>query len=247
MAYLKNELWYVLSIKDFGVYNQLYTISSAQNVFVGNKNVVYQKNNYLWTESTEIKNVGNTHGLNVYSEKGSIFLTSDLLDKFETLSVDDIFNNFILSNQSDIFVKAIQYGDGAAWENIGDNKWLIDFNKNQFNIIKTPFNIKNAYKRNGYVLIEHISNNKTCYTICKINGLNLEVGCDFPEWRYFDVKQGFVFVPEDGKINLINSVNNWQIVSSIECPVSTYDSRIFHTNAGMIIQTNDSIHLINKK
>jgi len=68
-----------------------------------------------------------------------------------------------------------------------------------------------------------------------------------PEWRYFDVKQGFVFIPEDGKINLINPTNNWKIVSTIECSICAFDSRIYHTNAGMVIQSGNSIYLINKK
>lgn len=247
LAYLKGGIWNILSIKDFGMYNQLYTISDAENVFVGNENVVYLKNNYLFNKGNQIKNVSNTHGLNIFSDNNSIFSTSDVLNKYEVHSIDDILNDSILSHQSEIYVKSLQYGDGAFWQQIGNNKWLIDCNKNQFNLIKTKFNIKNAYKRNGYVLIEHVDNNKTRYTICKINGLNLEVGCDIPEWRYFDVKQGFIFIPEDGKINLINPVNNWKIVSTIECPISSFDSKIFHTNAGMIIQNGDSVYLVNKK
>lgn len=247
LVYLKNNVWNVFSVKDFGIFNQLYTISDAENVFVGNENVVYLKTHYLFNKGNQLKNVSNTHGLNIFSDNLSIFSTSDQMNRYEVYSVDDILNDSILSHQSDIFVKSLQYGDGAFWQQIGDNKWLIDCNKNQFNLIKTKFNIKNAYKRNGYVLIEHVVNNKTRYSICKINGLNLEIGCDIPEWRYFDVKQGFIFVPEDGKINLINPINNWQIVSTIECSISSFDSKIFHTNAGMIVQNGDSIYLINKK
>lgn len=247
IAYLKDGLWNILSVRDFGVYNKLYTISDAENVFVGLKNVVYQKLNYLWCESRQLKNISNTHGLNCVADNNSIFMTSNMLDKYEALSVDDILNDSILSTQSNIFVKSLQFGEGGIWQNIGDKKWLLDLTKNQFNIIKTTFNIKNIYKRRGYVLIEHLDSNKTRYTMCRINGLNLEIGCDLPEWRYFDVKQGFVFIPEDGKINLINPTNNWKIVSTIECSICAFDSRIYHTNAGMVIQSGNSIYLINKK
>lgn len=247
IAYLKDGVWSVLSVRDFGVYNKLYTIADAQKVFVGNSNVIYQKLDYFWKESSKIKNISNTHGLTYLSDNNSVVLLSSVLNKYEILSIDDVLNDNILSNQSDIFVKSLQFGDGGIWQNIGDKKWLLDFNKNNFNIIKTLFNIKNVYKRRGYALIEHLENNKTRYTLCKIDGLNLKIGCDIPEWRYFDVKQGFVFVPEDGKINLINPINNWQIVSTIECSVCTFDSRIYHTNSGMVIQTGDSLFLINKK
>lgn len=247
LVYLKDDIWNVISLKDFGIFNRLYTISDAADVFVGKSNIIYCKNNYLHQEGQQLKNTSNIHGLIEYDENGSVFLMSDQLNKYELLSVDSILNGNILSTQSDIFVKSIQIGDGGIYQSIGDKKWILDFNKNSFNLIKTPFNIKNIYKRNGYVLIEHLDKSKTRYTIGKINGLNLEIGCDLPEWRYFDVKQGFIFIPEDGKINLINPMNSWKIVSEIECSICSFDSIIFHTNAGMVIQNADSIYLVNKK
>jgi serine/threonine protein kinase len=249
MAVLKDTLceWQVFSVRDHGVFSHQYSVTDADQVFVGNQNVVYQKNGKLWEKQVQIKNVVLGHGLQAYSENGSAFLLSSMMDRYETLSVEDILNGNIMSSQADIFAKSLNFGDGCVWQNIGDKKWILDFKKTGFNIIKTDFNIKNAYKRKEYVLIEHLDGAKTRYTMCKINGLKLEVGCDFTEFRYFDVKQGFIFVPEDSKINLINPVNNWQIVSEIECGVCTFESRIYHTGAGMVIHTGDTVYLVNKK
>lgn len=239
--------WHVFNVKDFGVYNELYTVSYAKEVYCGNTNVVYLKDDYLWQMGNKLTNISNLFGLNLQWVDGSLVALSDQLDKCEVIAIDRIMNNQVMNAQTSVYVKSISTGDSGLYQQIGGSKWIMDFKETTFNIIKTQFNVKNLYKRGKFVLIEHVDNGKIRYTFVKINGLQLEVGCDVPEWRYFDEKQGFLFIPEDGKINLINPTNNWKIVSQIDCPVSTFDSRIYQTNAGMVIHNNDSVYLINKK
>lgn len=249
IAILKTDnIWYVYNVSNQGVYNQLYTISNAE-VYSGNKNVVYYKDGSIQKEGTTLISSNYLYRPTITQQGStlSIITDSSIIGEFMLVDIDNIMNTTILSNLVPTYTKSLSFGDSGVWQTIGDKKWLLDFNGERFNLIKTPFNIKNIYKRKKYILIEHIENNKIRYTLCKINGLNLEVGCDLKEWRYFDVKQDYIFIPEDGKIEMINPINNWKIVSEIECSVCKFDSRIYHTNAGMIIQTNDQIYLVNKK
>ena len=48
-------------------------------------------------------------------------------------------------------------------------------------------------------------------------------------------------------MEMINPANQWKIVSEIECSVCRFDSSVYHTGAGMLVQTNDKVYLINKK
>lgn len=248
LAALKTDgIWRIYSIANFGTYNQLYTVSDASDVYCGNINVVYSKGDYFFNTGNRLSNISNLHGLKLHCVGSTVIALSPNVDKCEVISIDEVINNQILSSQMSLYVKSIGSGDSGLFQQIGDSKWLLDFKGSAFNLIKTPFNVKNVYKRGNYTLIEHLDNNKTRYTFCKISGLKLEIGCDIPDWRYFDEKQGFIFIPEDGKINLMNPINGWKIVSQIDCPISTFDSRIYHTNSGMLMETNNSIYLINKK
>ena len=241
IAILKTDsVWYVYNLQNYGVYNKLYSIGGGE-VYSGNKNVVYFKDGSLQQEGKILTNLFRPD----ITQQGSSLTIID--ESFMVSDIDNIMNTTILSNIVPTYLKSLSFGDGGVWQTIGDKKWILDFNGSSFNLIKTPFNIKNIYKRKKYVLIEHVDKNKTHYTLCKIDGLNLVVGCDLNEWKYFDVKQDYVFIPEDGKISMINPVNQWKIVSEIQCSISRFDSRIYHTNAGMVVQTNDKVYLINKK
>lgn len=246
LACLVGNLWKVISVKDTGTYNQLYTITDAQEVYPCKERVYYLKDDKIQCEGQVIKNINIQHGSTIYTENNQLAIIDQRNDKITT-TADNLLNGNLQATTNTIYAKSIQTGDSGAWQTIGENKWLLDLTSNGFNLIKTPYNIKNVYKRKEFVLIEHVENNKTRFSIGKINGLKWEQGSDLPEWRYFDVKEGYIFVPEDGKVNIINPVNQWKIVSTIECPPCKADSRIYHSKAGMLLQTNDKIYLINKK
>ena len=239
-------VWQVYSTGFQGVYTFLHDINTATHVFCGDRGVAWLENNYLCTTEGRLLDLPNLWGHTISDGSGTVFALSDD-DRYLCVDLNKVMNNRALSTQDVIYSKSVVKGTQGVYQRIGDNKWLLDFKGHQFNLVKTGLNIKDVFKRGDIVLIEHVDNNKTRYTFCKINGLKLEVCADIPEFRWFDVKQGFVFVPEDQKINLINPANNWQTVSEIECPVSTIDSGIFHTNAGMVIHTGSDVFLVNKK
>lgn len=246
MAYLKDGIWNVFNVGFYGVYNRLYTISDCSDVFLGKMNIVYLKDGKLWNNGSELNNVVIPSGAKIFSDNGSIFIC-DPYDNYQmTLSIDSIMFNQILFDRKPIYGKSLSFGDGV-YQNIGSNKWILTFKGQNFNIVKSGLNIKNFLVRHGFALFEHIDKNKIRYTLGKVDGLKIDLGCDLPEFKYFDVKSGFVFIPQDGKIDMINPVNNWKIVSSIDCPICAFDSKIFHTGAGMIVQTGDRLYLVNKR
>ena len=95
--------------------------------------------------------------------------------------------------------------------------------------------------------IEHVENNKIKYGLYNIEGTKLDFICDLNDFAYFDVKGDYIFVPQDGKINLI-SILRKEIIMTIDCPVSKADSKLYQTNGGMIIfTTSNKTYFINKK
>lgn len=244
LAYRKNGTWTILNVANYGAYSKVATVDG--DVYLGNKNFIYLQSGKMWHNGVELKNVQIPLGASIFSDNGSVFVC-DVHDNYQlTLSIDSIMSGQILMDRKPIYGKSLTFGDSVI-QNIGTDKWLLSFNGNMFNLIKSGLHLKNAYVRNGYGLFEHIRNNKVGYTLGKLNGLKIEFGSDLSDFRYFDVKGGFLFIPADGKIDMINPVNNWKIVSSIDCPVCTEQSKIFHVGAGMVVQSGDELWLVNRK
>ena len=243
LAFFKSGVWYILNVSSRGVYSTIATISDCDNVYLGNREFVYRKSDKLWHRGSELTNIVGGQSF-LFPSVGTMF--SHQHDYCTVLSVDNIMSNQILMSRSPIYSKSLVAVDGI-FQTIGLHKWMLIFSGNSFNLVKTDYNLKNFYRRGDYVLMEHVDKNTVKYVFGKINGLKLEIGCEVSEFKYFDVKDGFIFVPENGRIDMINPVNNWRIVSSIECPVCSQDSRLYHTGAGLIVHTNDEVFLINKK
>lgn len=246
LAYSKNGTWYIINVGNYGVYSQMATITDSSAVFVGSSNFVYLKAGQLHYNGIPMTNAPVPRNALIFSDNGSIFI-ADPIDNYQmTLSIDHVMSNQILFSRNPIYTRSLTFGDGV-FESIGSAKWILSFKGQNFNIIRTDFNIKNFYQRSGYVIIEHVDKNSIRYTLAKLDGLKIQIGCDLPEFKYFDVKGDFIFIPQDGKIDMINPVNDWKIVSTIDCPICTRDSRVFHTAAGMIVQSGDSVYLVNKR
>jgi len=242
MAYMTDSTSTVLNMSSYGSFGRIDIVDGI--TFVGNSNYVVMKGDTFWYNGVELTNLRLPHMARWYSENGVIFIVDDNYQI--TASIDHIMSNQILIGRNPIYGKSLVFG-ASVFQHIGNDKWLLKFNGHAFSLIKSGYHAKNMYQRNGFVLVEHVDRNKTRYTLCKVNNLKIEEGCDLTEFRYFDAKDGFVFVPSDGKIGLINPTNNWKIVGTIDCPVCTSQSRIFHTQAGMVIHTDDKLYLVNKK
>jgi hypothetical protein len=55
-----------------------------------------------------------------------------------------------------------------------------------------------------------------------------------------------LFIPQTNKIELI-FIPRKELVMTIDCPICKPDSKVFQTNAGMIILDNNKIYFVNKK
>lgn len=242
LAYMTDSTSTILNMSSYGSFGRIDIVDGI--AFVGNSNYVVMKGDAFWHNGVQLTNLRLPQMSRWHSENGVIFIVDDNYQI--TASIDHIMSNQILIGRNPIYGKSLVFGS-SVFQHIGNDKWLLQFNGHAFSLVKTGYNAKNVYLRHGFVLVEHVDRNKTRYTLCKVNNLKIEEGCDLTDFRYFDTKDGFVFVPSDGKIDLINPTNNWKIVGTIDCPVCTSQSRIFHTQAGMVIHTDDRLYLVNKK
>jgi serine/threonine protein kinase len=240
----KNGDFKVFNVSNYGNYNQIERVV-ADEVFVGSKNYLSRKGTKVFYKNVEVKNYNLPPNCKTFVTNNTLFVI-DLDNNIGTkVVIDNIINNNVQQIGTTMYAPSIQIND-AIMQFVGDSNWFFIPNGTNHNTVRTHLNIKNAYQRNGIFCVEHIENNKIKYGLYKINGTQLEFIFELSDFSYFDVLGDFIFVPSDGKINLI-SILRKEIVMTIDCPISKTDSKLYQTNGGMIIFTNNRVFFINKK
>ncbi len=117
------------------------------------------------------------------------------------------------------------------------------------NSVKLPLNAKNLNLKGNTGVITYFEDEKIKHNWFCINGLNLVMCKETEEIFSFAVKQttgtAFVFVPKDGKIEILRTPD-FSEVDSIEFDVCTAQSQIFLTRSGLLLLENKILYLINR-
>lgn len=241
----QNDEFKTYNLTNYGTYNIIKNFVGCKDVFVGNKNIVELRDKKLFYNNIEIKNIVLPDYINYLVHNETIFILDVDGERYYQLSIDNILNNQIQAEIKPIFSPSIQITDTII-QNIGGSSWLFIPNKNNYIMVKTNLNVKNAYVRKNIACIEHIENNKVKYDLFKLEGSKLDFITNLTDFSYFDVKGDFIFVPKDNKIDLI-SILRKQVIVQMDCPVCKCDSKLFQTNSGMILYTDNKVYHINKK
>lgn len=241
---MQDDSFKIYNVGNYGVFNQKDHFS-AENIFIGDENYLKMNNGALSSQNGPIKNIILPLNYKSIVINNTLFVIDEDNNMGMKIAIDSIINGQISNIGMPIFSPSIQIGDSIV-QFIGDSNWFLIPSGTNHNTVKTNLNIKNAYYRGGIFCIEHLDNNKIKYSLYKCVGTQLEHIYDLSEFCYFDVKGEYVYVPQDNKIDLI-SILRKEVIMTIDCGVCTNYSRIFHTNSGMLIHTDDKIYLVNKK
>ncbi len=99
-------------------------------------------------------------------------------------------------------------------------------------------------------MVTHFEKEQTRHNWFQINGLNLEMGKESDEVFSFAVRpngnQAFVFVPKDGRIEILRTPD-FAEVDSIVFKECTSQSILFLTHAGLLLLENKVLYLLNRK
>lgn len=162
----------------------------------------------------------------------------------------DIQWNFNINNQlagidntnTPVFAKSIIKRDGLL-QNFGAKKYINVPNGNRYTLFEVPLSTKNSFHVNGYLGIEYIDNKSVKYVIKQAN-TNMHLEFDY--LPYFTVlKNGVILIPEDSFIHVHDS--NLNLISKFDCPMCTRSSKLFQTNAGILLYENNELYLLNTK
>jgi hypothetical protein len=122
-------------------------------------------------------------------------------------------------------------------------------NGNTINSVKLPVNAKNLNLKSNVGVITYFEGEKIKHNWFYINGLNFEPGIETEEIFSFAVRQtpgvSFVFVPRDGKIEIMRTPD-FAVVDSIDFAECTAQSQIFLTRSGLLLLESQVLYLINR-
>lgn len=162
--------------------------------------------------------------------------------------IRDVQYNFNLSNQLvsidnsqiQVFAKSITVRDSAI-QNFGGSKFVNIPIRNTYSLIPVPKGTKNAYYTNGFLTIESKEKSTIKYLLTEANSKN-QIELEY--LPYIAVREKLVFVPENGRIDVYK---DFTIVTQLDVSVCTRNSKLFHTDAGIILFENKTVYLLNTK
>jgi hypothetical protein len=221
--------------------------SDYEYLWVGNKNILLVKNNKLYHQNQQIVNF-------------------EIPDHFRFIQIDHILFGVDWEHLYQIHPDKIVNGN-MAWNKTPS--WGRGFkfeyspiqltggiarthyrNGDTFNSVKLPVNAKSLTMKGNIGVITYLENEKIMHRWYCIDGLNFEMSKETEEIFSFAVKQNasasFVFVPEDGKIEILRAPD-FTMVDSIDFKECTSQSEIFLTRSGLLLLENQVLYLINRK
>lgn len=225
-------------------------IPTNKNIFTfsnGELNWIVPIGNGGYT-STKLLNINNVTNIHQY-ENILVVITKD--DRKYTIYLDDIYGNetkYIKHTIDSVYSRGYKESLNGIIQNI-TGKYHVYYNaKGNINISKINYTIKTIQQNGRYGVIEYIENEKIHSSMFKIDNMNLTLyGNELNGTRSIAIKENqFVVVPDDGEIRILE-LNALNEIAKFECDESNSNSQIFVSNAGIILWTDDTIHLVNKK
>lgn len=160
----------------------------------------------------------------------------------------DTQRNFNLNNQmsgidctqTNVFAKSITVRDTAI-QNFGGKQMFNIPYKNIYVMVPVPHGTKNGYYTNNFLAVEYKKKSTVKYEIMEAGGSKT---IDFDYFPWFAVKKDLLFVPENGYIEVYKE---FQLITKLDANICTRDSKLFSTDAGIILFENKTIYLLNTK
>lgn len=216
-------------------------------LWVGNKNIVRVKDNKLYHQNHQVVNF-------------------EFPENFRFIQIDHVLFGVDWENIYHIYPDKI-VNDNLSWSK--NPSWGRGFkfefspiqltggvarthyrNGETINAVKLPFNAKSINLKGSVGVITYFENEKIKHNWFTIDGLNFEQGIETEEIFSFAVKQNpgadFVFVPKDGKVEILRT-SDFSVIDSIDFDECTSQSQIFITRSGLLLLDNQVLYLINRK
>jgi len=248
--------FFVFDTSNKGWLNQIAEVKKAdfQRIYVSQSYIFGKRDEQLFLVRSKTENIEITNFR--FPAESIIYQLGDILlavgyDLMYKLYLSDVINNSLRNERIEVFSRGFKAFTGLVQNAGGVNRIFYNTGKN-IATVKADFNIKQLVQAENVGIIQYVEKKKIQTKYFKIKGLNLELSqhtieeiSDFGFMPQGD-GEGFIFEPNDNKISMIHT-SDFKTVSQIDCKLVSTQSKLQHTNAGIILWENKNAYLLNKQ
>lgn len=264
-VYCSESVLIIETLEDFIIYsakNKSYvtiqdTVSKKdyEQVFLGEKNLFFKKNEHLFLYNSPGKFVKITSFSfpvqHLTQQYGNILLVVSH-DNMSKLYLDEAIGGVVKSSITSVFGKGFKKYNSLIYNSGGRQNLFYNPRNIETSMISLPIKTEDLYQNKNVGIVQYLNNEIIKYKFFKIKDLKITFAkdeilshCNFAFKQNQD-GEGMIFVPADDKILCIRSQDFAQI-SELKCDLVSTDSILKNTTAGLILLEDNIVWLLNKK
>ena len=227
-----------------------------QDVFIGNENIIVTKNEklYLFDKSTEkteeiINFKINLNARFIHIENLLIMLEDEYM---YILDLDQIKYKHIKYTKTSAFGPGFMTHNGLI-QNIGGIHYIHYHTGNSMSLIKSPTLLRGVIQRKDVGIAQIQENQKIKFKFYNINNSKFNFFQDTDSLSHFayrgensSAQDAMVFIPRDNEIEILRAMDLYKI-ADIKCSQISTDTKLYNTNAGLIVVNETEAWLLNKQ
>lgn len=245
-VYKKNGVFHVLNLSSKGYAINLKQIA-CDNVFLGSTKFIYQKDNSFFDmNDNPMKGMSSPENKLLHYAEGNLVMLDGKNDAIYVYDIEKQLNGYIQGYSTALYTKSMRYRNEFS-QSLGNGVHLWTFKAGVPEVIQVHFAVQQHKNSSNILLIEHIEKGAVKWTFGKNDNLKFRQGAEYTHFANFATQGNLVFITEDKEIVVVDSANAWQPILRMDCPVCETSSTIKITPAGLLVQTNDKVYLLNRK
>lgn len=228
--------------------------SEYLDVFIGDKNIVVVKNDSLYKFDKVADTFELMENLKINLSARFVHLESRLVmiedESMYTINLDNIMHKNIWYDKSLIFGPSFTTHNGLI-KNAG-GVYYIHYNTGQnISISQTPIILKGTKQIKDIGIAQYVENQQTKFKWYNINNLKFTLFHETDSLTNFaykgtDINDALIFEPGDNKIDVLRGIDFYKL-AEIKCSLISTNTRLYNSNAGIIVINEDEATLINKR
>lgn len=240
---LNDSIWKMIETKMRGITRETVVITCDDLFPSDSGNYAYIKDNHLLTGRPFM---GKKFAQPVYQyTNGSLIVIDYATDMQWMFNINNQLAGMD-STQTTVFAKSVLKRSSLI-QNFGSQKYINVPVLNTSSLIFITNDLKDAYYCKGYIAAEYKTKNQVNFSIIKPTSIiNDYKFLDFDYLPYFTVTNtGMIIVPDNGFLNVYDK--DFHLVATFDCSFSTRDSKLYQTNAGIVMLEDNTLYLLNTK
>jgi len=257
LVIVTDDSFLIYNAKNKGYVTLLDTISKKDydQIFIGNKNILFLKNRNLFIYSSPGKIQQMTSvslpNKSLLRQYGNILVVVGEDTMFK-LYIDESYGTTIKFTTLSVFDKGFKNYNSFVYNAGGKQNILYNESGVEISVVSFPVKIDDVLQEENVGIYQYVEKKQIKYKFFKINNLKVSVSQnEILQWYNFAYRrdasgEGFIFIPCDDTIRILRT-QDFAEVSDLKCNLVTSSSVLKNTGAGLVLLEDGKVWLLNKK